>query len=103
MPEWNQPPRETQQSLDDVLKQLRLKFAWLKGGSALVLVAAVVLMIAFWTAWFTVQPEETGIVQRFGRVVRTAGPGLHFKWPLAVGDGALGFWAALPEVFPGTR
>ena len=29
--------------------------------------------------------------------------GLHFGPKLAVGDGALGFWAALREVFPGTR
>ena len=33
---------------------------------------------------FTVQPEETGIVQRFGNVMRTAGPGLHFKIPFGI-------------------
>jgi membrane protease subunit HflK len=48
------------------------------------LVALVVALIFFWSSWFTVQPEETGIVQRFGKVVRTAGPGLHFKWPYGV-------------------
>jgi hypothetical protein len=41
----------------------------------------VVALILLWSAWFTVQPEETGIVQRFGKVVRTAGPGLHIKLP----------------------
>jgi membrane protease subunit HflK len=35
-------------------------------------------------AWFTDQPEETGIVQRFGKVMRAAGPGLHFKLPCGV-------------------
>jgi membrane protease subunit HflK len=34
--------------------------------------------------WFTVQPEETGVVQRFGKVMRTAGPGLHFKLPFGI-------------------
>lgn len=29
--------------------------------------------------------------------------GLHVAPRLAIGDGALGFWAALPEVFPATR
>ena len=29
--------------------------------------------------------------------------GLEFTPKLAVGDGALGFWAALPKVYPGTR
>jgi membrane protease subunit HflK len=48
------------------------------------LVALVVALIFFWSSWFTVQPEETGVVQRFGQVVRTAGPGLHFKWPYGV-------------------
>jgi modulator of FtsH protease HflK len=41
----------------------------------------VVALIFLWSSWFTVQPEETGIVQRFGKIVRTAEPGLHFKWP----------------------
>jgi membrane protease subunit HflK len=40
--------------------------------------------LSLWTTWFTVQPEETGVVQRFGKVIRTAGPGLHFKLPLGV-------------------
>jgi membrane protease subunit HflK len=48
------------------------------------LVALVVALIFFWSSWFTVQPEETGIVQRFGKVVRSVGPGLHFKWPYGV-------------------
>jgi membrane protease subunit HflK len=39
------------------------------------------LLFMLWTSWFTVQPEETGIIQRFGAVQRTVGPGLHFKLP----------------------
>lgn len=41
---------------------------------------ALLLMLA-WSTWFTVQPEETGVIQRFGAVQRTVGPGLHFKLP----------------------
>lgn len=44
-------------------------------------VAAALLLIVLWSSWFTVQPEETGIVQRFGAVNRSVGPGLHFKFP----------------------
>ena len=47
----------------------------------LTVVVAVVLLVFLWTSWFTVQPEETGVVQRFGAVNRTVGPGLHFKFP----------------------
>jgi membrane protease subunit HflK len=50
-------------------------------GGIVVLILAVVLL---WSSWFTVQPEETGVVQRFGKVVRTEGPGLHFKIPYGV-------------------
>jgi len=44
----------------------------------------LVLLILLATSWFTVQPEETAVVQRFGRVIRTAGPGLHFRIPLGI-------------------
>ena len=50
-------------------------------GGIVVLVLGVFLL---WSSWFTVQPEETGVVQRFGEVVRTEGPGLHFKIPYGV-------------------
>ncbi|MFQ5553632.1 MAG: FtsH protease activity modulator HflK, partial [Thermoplasmata archaeon] len=30
------------------------------------------------------QPDETAVVQRFGKVVRTVGPGLHFKIPYGI-------------------
>ncbi len=83
MPEWNQFPRGSPPSLDDILEKIKLKLEGFKGGP--VLIGAVVVVVAiFWTAWFTVQPEETGIVQRFGKVMRTAGPGLHFKLPFGV-------------------
>ncbi len=45
---------------------------------------ALVVAIVLWSSWYTVQPEETAVVQRFGRVQRTAGPGLHFKIPLGI-------------------
>lgn len=50
-------------------------------GGILLLLAAAILA---WSSWFTVGPEETAVVQRFGKVVRTEGPGLHFKFPYGV-------------------
>jgi membrane protease subunit HflK len=55
-----------------------------RGGPIAIFIAIVVALILLWSAWFTVQPEETGIVQRFGKVVRTVGPGLHFKLPYGI-------------------
>jgi membrane protease subunit HflK len=83
MPEWNQPPGGSTPTLDDILEKIRKHFKRFKGGPVLILAVVVVLAVV-WTAWFTVQPEETAIVQRFGKVVRTAGPGLHFKLPYGI-------------------
>ncbi len=50
------------------------------GGVLLLLIVAILA----WSSWYTVGPEETAVVQRFGKVVRTEGSGLHFKFPYGV-------------------
>jgi membrane protease subunit HflK len=47
-------------------------------------IAALALVVVLATAWFTIAPEEVGLVLRFGRYVRQAEPGLHPKWPFPV-------------------
>src|SRR4030042_5073064 len=75
-------PKALEEALARVLQQWQ---GWrFKGGPIVILIAVVVALVLVWTLWFTVQPEETGIVQRFGKVVRTAGPGLHFKLPYGI-------------------
>ena len=49
--------------------------------SVVMLVAALLAVIILWNLWFTVEPEEVGVVFRFGRYVREAPPGLNFKLP----------------------
>lgn len=44
---------------------------------AIVLIAAVLLF----TSFYTIEPEEVGVVQRFGEYSRTAESGLNFKIP----------------------
>ena len=36
------------------------------------------------SCWFTVRPEERGVVLRFGKLDRTVNPGLNFKLPLGI-------------------
>ena len=60
----NVPPQ-----LKDMSKNLRY-----------ILLGALVLVVAF-SSFFTVQPEEVGIITRFGEFTRTANPGLNFKLP----------------------
>ncbi len=47
-------------------------------------IAVIVLIVFFFSSWFTVDPEEVGVVLRFGKYVRTVNPGLNFKWPFGV-------------------
>ena len=51
-------------------------------GGAKALLAVVVLVIAGFSTMYQVQPEEVGVVLRFGRYVGTTDPGLRFKLPL---------------------
>lgn len=46
-----------------------------------IVVAIVVAAIIFFGSFYTVAPEELGVVKRFGEVVRTSQPGPHFKIP----------------------
>jgi membrane protease subunit HflK len=45
-----------------------------------ILLIVVILWIAV-TSFFTIEPEEIGVVLRFGQFVRSTDPGLHFKFP----------------------
>ncbi len=83
MAAWT-PPGGREPSWEDMAEQFRRRWRGTKFGPLWVMIAIAVLLVLFFGTWFTVQPEETGIVQRFGRVVRTASPGLHFKWPLGI-------------------
>lgn len=84
MSDSNDPTRDVQDGLNDVLANTRLALKNFKTGYVLSFIAAFLLLATFWTGWFTVQPEETGIVQRFGKVIDSAEPGLHFKIPFGI-------------------
>jgi membrane protease subunit HflK len=84
MPESHQPTNELKDALNDAFGKIQRTFKDLKKFPLLIVIAALALVLIFWTAWFTVQPEETGVVQRFGKVMYTADPGLHFKIPFGI-------------------
>jgi membrane protease subunit HflK len=41
----------------------------------------VLAFVVLFSAWFTIEPEEAGLVLRFGKYARTVSPGLHLKLP----------------------
>ena len=65
---------------DEIIDKLK-KFK-LPGGPVVILVI-IVLLIATST-FFTVKQDEVGVIQRFGRYVRTVQPGLNFKLPVGI-------------------
>jgi membrane protease subunit HflK len=83
-PERRPVPRRSPSDLEGALRDVQDLLGgfggWRLGTGAAILLLALLL----WSTWFTVQPEETGVVQRFGAVVRTVGPGLHFKLPYGI-------------------
>ena len=72
----NVPP-----DLAQLIERFRRFWRGKKPGPIVGIVFVLIVLLFVWSTWFTVQPEETGIVQRFGKVMRAVGPGLHFKWP----------------------
>ncbi len=49
--------------------------------SAISFIGLFILALVIWNLWFTVEPEEVGIILRFGKYAREAPPGLNFKLP----------------------
>jgi modulator of FtsH protease HflK len=50
------------------------------------LFATLVLALAVWGAsgFYRVQPDQAGIVLRFGELIATRGPGLNYHWPYPI-------------------
>ena len=57
----------------------RLPFGAWKG-----ILAALVGGLLLFTTYYQVEPEEVGVVQRFGAYVRTSDPGPHLKLPFGI-------------------
>jgi modulator of FtsH protease HflK len=47
-------------------------------------VIALALLVLFFTAYYQIEPEEVGVIQRFGAYVRTTDPGPHLKLPFGI-------------------
>ena len=78
------PNGQWPEELRDILQQAQRQLRGFSPGRIGPIFAALVILVFLWSSWYTVQPEETAVIQRFGRVLRTATPGLHFKIPFGV-------------------
>ena len=71
-----QPP-----SIDEVIEKIK---NFKPGMIWIVIVLVVLLAVAGRTMVYTVETNEVGMVQRFGKFERQTPPGLHFKLPVPV-------------------
>ncbi len=82
-PERGGPP----QDFEEVLRWFAERFRSSPSSSPrliLMIVALVVLIIVGLNSYYTVEPQETAVLQRFGKYIGTAEAGLHFKIPFGV-------------------
>ena len=49
-----------------------------------IILAVLLGILLFFTAYYQVEPDEVGVVQRFGAYVRTTDPGPHLKLPFGI-------------------
>lgn len=72
------PPPQVNEILEKV-KGLKIK---LPGGP--ILIALIIAALLGISTFYTVAVDEVGVVQRFGKYVRTSQPGLNFKLPAGI-------------------
>jgi len=65
---------------DEFLKNAEKKFKQYKGFLPIVVVGIVILAGLF-SSFYSVGPDEVGVIRQFGRYARTTNPGLHLKVP----------------------
>ena len=65
---------------EEFLKNVGKKVQNFKGALPLA-IAAIVILVALFNSFYTVGPDEVGVIRRFGHYARTTKPGLHIKIP----------------------
>ena len=87
--DWKGPPsrgpggiKDFEEMLQKIRERFRSRFRL--GGSLWLLLVALLVVAAGYTSFFRVATNETGVVQRFGRYVRSEGPGLQVKLPFGI-------------------
>lgn len=58
-----------------------VRFPW---KAAVYAVAGLIVLILLFSMWFTVEPEEVGVITRFGKFTRVVSSGLHIKAPFPI-------------------
>ncbi len=68
--------------MDDVLKKIKDMKGKFRGSWIIIII--ILIFIIGYSMVYTVGVNEVGVVQRFGKYVRTTSPGLNFKLPAGI-------------------
>ncbi len=69
---------------DDIIYKGKRLLKPLSFKSFLYIIVFLLVIISLPTMFYTVEPNEVGVVRRFGKFVRITQPGLHFKLPFRI-------------------
>ncbi len=69
---------------DDVLRTLKARFPRVSGHGLRGIILLIVLALVAFSMFYTIEPEEIGVVLRLGKFTRSTEPGLHMKLPLGI-------------------
>ena len=90
---WGPGPPGSTPNLEDLLKRSQDKLKQvMPGGSGLpgpllfLIVVALAAIVAFFAFTFRVNPDELGVVMRFGKPIKSELPGLHFRLPYPIDE-----------------
>ena len=83
---WGQGGGGSPQDIDKVVRQGREALGRMlpSGGKSLSLLLIVAIAIWALTGFYRVNPQQQGVVLRFGEWVRTTAPGLHYHIPYPI-------------------
>ena len=89
---WNKPPNKSPwekgpqpPDIDELLSNLQDKFKIglpQKGVFSYIIILAIIVWLA--TGIFIIDPEEQGVIKRFGEVTEVVGPGPHYHLPTPI-------------------
>ena len=83
---WGQGGGGSPQDIDRVVRQGREALGKMlpSGGKSILLLLIVAIAIWALTGFYRVNPQQQGVVLRFGEWVRTTAPGLHYHIPYPI-------------------
>src|SRR6266550_6214400 len=70
----------------DKLKQVMPGGSGLPGSLMFLVVVVLAAILAFYAFTFRVNPDELGVVMRFGKITQQEPPGLHFRLPYPIDE-----------------